>query len=94
MAMTSMQRPKSAANTRPRKRSSVLSCSSVLEKTHTVEVPECAKITNALNGPATGRSASAACCAVWTFVVPCACKVAAVVMMMAMATRLLMAMPT
>ena len=38
-AIVSMQNPRSAANTRPRKRSSVFSCNSVVEKTHTVDPP-------------------------------------------------------
>ena len=52
-----------------------------------------AKTTNT-NGPAMGRSASAACDEVWMSVTPWACRVAAVVSMMNSATRFESAMPT
>src|SRR5208282_5274236 len=45
-AMVNMQRPRSAANTRPRNLSSLCRCNSVVENTHTIEPPECASITH------------------------------------------------
>jgi hypothetical protein len=44
--------------------------------------------------PATVRNASAACAEVWISVVPCACKVAAVVMTIDRAMMFEIAMPT
>src|SRR5438552_18864028 len=41
-AIVSIQSPRSAENTRPRKRSSVLSCNRVVENTQTVAPPQCA----------------------------------------------------
>ena len=41
-AIVSIDSPKSAENTRPRKRSSVFSCNNVVENTHTVAPPRCA----------------------------------------------------
>ena len=38
--MVSMEKPRSAEKTRPRKRSSVLNCNSVVEKTQTVDPPQ------------------------------------------------------
>ena len=47
-----------------------------------------------VNGPAIGRSASAACAEVWISVMPCACSVVAVVMMMNRLMTLEYPMPT
>jgi len=41
-----------------------------------------------VNAPATGRGASAACAEVWMSVIPCICRVAAVVTMMNRLIRL------
>ena len=49
---------------------------------------------NSANAPAIGLSASAACDEDWMSVMPVACSVAAVVMMIAIAIRLENAMPT
>src|ERR1039458_1043723 len=45
-AIVNMQRPRSAAKTRPRNLSSLCRCNRVVENTQTIDPPECASITH------------------------------------------------
>src|SRR3982075_3088351 len=45
-AIVNKERPRSAANTRPRNLSSLCICNNVVENTHTIELPKCASITH------------------------------------------------
>ena len=59
MAMVSMEKPRSAEKTRPRKRSSVFNCKIVVEKTQTVDPPQWARTMHSARHPYVRRPAQA-----------------------------------